>query len=589
MKQNRTATADVVELYDPINTEIIQPLLASLTQLPSHIDIDLSTTWSRRELLLGALALVLLAYFLYNQYINLNSLMESLSSYFSSPKLDARKVSNGVQALTGAFAQRYEIADPKFQSHLPPRAWKDKYISKKLDDFGERELEVKRKGMYSGSLHSTSTTLMEVSKEAVGNFLFTDMINLADHSPSRQIENEVASMVLNLFNPDKNASSLVTTGGSESAILGLLAHKRQFQEQRGIQNPEVVMTQTVSPAYYRACEILGITIRTVPVDQELSVQSEYFEELINENTICIIASAPAAATGLFDPLSQVNDLAGKYNVGLFLDAGAGSLLLPFAKEAGLDLEEQAFDFTLENVTAINCDVHNYGLSPKGCSVLMFADREMQKRAYFALPQWCSTSYSTALLSDGRNAAVTAAAWAILMHFGQDGYAKITKQISQANKKVRTAIKKISEYEVIGNPVLGTISFRSTHPNLNIFELGNYLYTHEWQVSAVQNYPALSLTITPANIGQLDQLIDLLKRGSQSVKMSPGKHVEGPFAILMGLSGMANDVKRAVVQELMHTAFDFRVYKKDDGKQNDGKGDKKDRQGKKGKGKKRGKR
>lgn len=472
----------------------------------------------------------------------------------------SNKLKKEVESSKNIFLETLETADEKFYGKLPLKGWKDKYILKRLEDLGQKELEMKKKGRYSGSVFSTANSLMELSKEAAGHFMYTNLLFYDTHASSRQIENEVISMILSLFNPHKNCSGLATSGGSESIFLGILAHKRFYRRHRGVTKPEVIISETAHAAFYKACEYLDIELKVIPINPETySVTGKDYERRITKNTICMVVSCPNCAYGGFDPVGEVNKLAGKYNVGMFLDGCMGSILLPFMKEVGCEMEEPIMDFRLKNLTAMTCDPHKYGLSPKGCSVLMFGDKQMQKALYFGLTDWCGYLYATAHIAGSRSTAMIAAAWAHLMHFGKDGYLNITKQIFEATTKLKNGINAIKDLEVIGNPQIGNLACRSLNPDLNIYELGNYLAAHDWPMPGVPKYPGLHLTITPGNINQLDSLIDLLNRGVQSVKSSPGKWTEGPCKILTELVNVPGSISRAVLEDCFHELFEASHY------------------------------
>lgn len=58
-----------------------------------------------------------------------------------------------------------------------------------------------------------------------------------------------------------------------------------------------------------------------------------------------------------------------------MDSAIGGFVLPFMESLGRPLE--AFDFRNEGVTSISSDVHKYGYSVKGASVLVFRNSELR--------------------------------------------------------------------------------------------------------------------------------------------------------------------------------------------------------------------
>ena len=52
------------------------------------------------------------------------------------------------------------------------------------------------------------------------------------------------------------------------------------------------------------------------------------EKNIDENTVCLLVSAPSFATGRFEPVARFARLAKKYQVGCHVDSALG-MLYPF--------------------------------------------------------------------------------------------------------------------------------------------------------------------------------------------------------------------------------------------------------------------
>ena len=56
--------------------------------------------------------------------------------------------------------------------------------------------------------------------------------------------------------------------------------------------------------------------------------------LIDKNTICLIASAPEFAYGNIDPIEDIAEIAYDNGIGCHVDCCFGSFILPFMEEAG---------------------------------------------------------------------------------------------------------------------------------------------------------------------------------------------------------------------------------------------------------------
>lgn len=410
-------------------------------------------------------------------------------------------------------------------------------------------MDVKAEGKYSGSVFTTKTELMELSKKVVSKFLYTNVLFYDQHPGSRQIENEIIAMVMDMFDGiEEGCSGLTSSGGSESILLCLLAHKRYYAKTKGITKPHVIFSETAHAAFYKACEFFDIETTVLDIDKEtFTVSVDQYRDAITPNTICMVGSAPSVAYGNFDPLKGLDDLAGEHDIGFFVDGCMGSILLFFLKDLkiridGYDSSDRktpidqdvgthvSFSY-LKNMTALTCDPHKYGLSPKGCSVLMFKDPAMQKALYFGLTNWCGYLYATSLFSGSRSSALYTATWAHLMKFGKDGYRSVAEDVIAATKKLRDGINNIKGLQVVGNPQVGNLGCISTDKTLNIYELGNYLHINGWDMPGIPKYPGLHLTIHPNNIANLDELIKLLKKGAKDVRENPGQYQAGPCKLL----------------------------------------------------------
>jgi sphinganine-1-phosphate aldolase len=72
----------------------------------------------------------------------------------------------------------------------------------------------------------------------------------------------------------------------------------------------------------------------------------------------LVGSAPNFPDGAVDPITDLAGLAKKYKIGLHVDCCLGSFLMPFLKRTDPSLPN--FDFSVDGVTAISCDIHKYG-------------------------------------------------------------------------------------------------------------------------------------------------------------------------------------------------------------------------------------
>lgn len=146
---------------------------------------------------------------------------------------------------------------------------------------------------------------------------------------------------------------------------------------------------------------------------------EGIRDLIDDNTVLLVASAPEYAFGKFDPVPILAKLAKERGIGCHSDCCLGSFINVFTEEAGFKIP-YAFDFRVDGVTSISCDPHKFSYGPKGTSVLLFRDKYLRRGTFFAVTDWNGALYLTPTTSGSRSGAVIAGTWAALMKQGRQG-------------------------------------------------------------------------------------------------------------------------------------------------------------------------
>ena len=89
---------------------------------------------------------------------------------------------------------------------------------------------------------------------------------------STRFEGEIIAMALDLMHGSAVEGAepvgLVSSGGSGSIFHAMLAYREDGRKRRGIERANVVKPETAHPAFDKACHILGVELRRVPVDPE---------------------------------------------------------------------------------------------------------------------------------------------------------------------------------------------------------------------------------------------------------------------------------------------------------------------------------
>ncbi|GAB10236.1 putative lyase [Gordonia araii NBRC 100433] len=258
------------------------------------------------------------------------------------------------------------------------------------------------------------------------------------------MERELIAFARNAFQ-GPGAVGSVTSGGTESCLLAVKAARdRVSRTGRG----SVVLPTTAHVAFVKAAHVLDVDLVRVPVDPDsTSVDADAVAGALRDDTFLIVASAPNYPTGVADPIGDLGRLALDREIALHVDACLGGFALAWWPE---DLAP--WDFAVPGVSSISADLHKYGYSPKGASILLHADRDRHRAQYFATTDWPGYPVVNPTLLGSRSAAGLAAAWAIVQYLGDDGFRTLVAAIARATTALRGTVEGIDGLRVVGDPV-----------------------------------------------------------------------------------------------------------------------------------------
>ena len=233
--------------------------------------------------------------------------------------------------------------------------------------------------------------------------------------------------------------------------------------------PEFVAPHTAHPAFNKAAHYLGIKVVRVPEGPDFRADVPAMADAITDNTIGMIGSAPQFWHGVIDPISALGELTEARNLWLHVDGCMGGFLNPFVRKAGNPIPD--FDFAVPGVKSISADLHKYGYTLKGASVMLLSDAENRKYQVF---DWQDQyeRYVTPTFSGTRSGAAQAAAWAVLQFLGESGFVKMADSVMRSQRKLVDCVKANDDLALWGEPESSIVSFGS--PTLDVFAISKGL-------------------------------------------------------------------------------------------------------------------
>jgi glutamate/tyrosine decarboxylase-like PLP-dependent enzyme len=350
-------------------------------------------------------------------------------------------------------------------------------------------------GRCSGTMYSGDHEHYRFLTEAFGMFAHVNVLQ-RDMCPSAtKLEGEIIAMALDLMHAgevtDSTPAGMVTLGGTDSILHAVRAYREHATAERGIRRPNFVKPETGHPAFDKSCRLLGIEVRTVPVDPVTTVvHPEAVADAVDDQTIAIMGSACNYGYGTIDPIAELGELALSRSVGLHVDGCLGGFILPFGEELGYDVPP--FDFRVPGVTSISADTHKYGYSFKGSSTVLFRDKRLRDAQYFYLVGWSGGKYMSPGIEGSRSGGLLAATWAAMVQLGREGYLEYARQIFATADAMKDVVRAHPELRIMGSP---TFCFSFTSDAFDIYHVADSMRERGWRFNGQQYPNAIHMAVT----------------------------------------------------------------------------------------------
>lgn len=353
-----------------------------------------------------------------------------------------------------------------------------------------------------------------------------------------RLENDLVGWGLDLMRAATGAVGTVTSGGTESCILAVLASR-----DRGT---TILLAETAHPAFHKAAHLLGMRTRVLPVDPEsLRLTGDSVAAALDDedDIALVVASAPSYAHGVVDEIPAIAAASHAHGVPCHVDACIGGIVLAYSRHRGAP----DFDLSVPGVTSIAFDLHKYGFAPKGTSLLLFGEPGLRASTYFTFSRWPGYPVVNTTLQSTKSAGPMAAAWAVARVLGDDGYRDAVDRARKATEAIAAVVGSIDGLRVIGRPdatLLALAADGQPGSGIDPFRLADAMRARGW---ALQPQPScgslprtVHLTVQPVSWDSVGALADDLRSAADQARLEPwavvGDDLEAAFADLPDLTG-----------------------------------------------------
>ncbi len=341
--------------------------------------------------------------------------------------------------------------------------------------------------------------LSELTAEAMRLFAGANGLDPTAFPSFLRFENDLMAFARTLLHGNDDVVGSATSGGTESIMLATKA-ARDALRAAGVEGRlNVVLPVTGHAAFHKAAAYLDLDVRTTAVDEAFRGVPDAVAAAIDEHTALVVASAPSYTHGVVDPVAEIGRVAKETGRWFHVDACVGGMVLPFLDDA------PAFDFSIEEVDSISVDLHKYGYTPKGASLVLYRTAELRSHQYFATASWTGYPVANATVQSTRSGAALAAAWAAVRHLGVDGYRKLAADAWQATGELVTAIDAMERVDLLAEPDAPLCAVTSP----DVFTHAQAMRERGWLIGVTPGFgpsPAhMHFTITAAHLPLVAEL------------------------------------------------------------------------------------
>jgi glutamate/tyrosine decarboxylase-like PLP-dependent enzyme len=352
------------------------------------------------------------------------------------------------------------------------------------------------------------------------------------------MENDLVSMAGGLLDAPEGFVGSVTSGGTESVLLAVLAAREGAGAAPG--EASMVLPSTVHAAFHKAAHYFGVEPIVVDADPvTFRADPAAMAAAVRADTVLVVGSAPSYAQGVIDPIPELAALAAERGLRCHVDACIGGWVLPWLETP------IPWTFAVPGVTSISVDLHKYAYAPKGVSLLLHRDPALRRGHFFASADWPGYTMLNSTMQSTKSGGPLAAAWAVTRAIGVEGYAELSRSARDATLAIARGADGIPGLRVVVEPD-STLLALATDGSCDVFTIADEMLARGWYVQPQMAYrgtPAtVHLTLSAATAPSVPEFLSALAESVAAARAS------GPIAVDPGLAAAAAALDPATLSD-----------------------------------------
>lgn len=376
-----------------------------------------------------------------------------------------------------------------------------------------------RDGRVFSLAYSAGPDVHHVAGEALALYSTENGLNTAAFPSLRRLQDDVVGMVAQWVHAPEGAAGVLTSGGTESLLMAVKAAREFGRRTRGITSPNIVMPTSAHAAFEKGCHYFGVESRRVAVLPDWRADVAAMADAVDDNTVMVVASAPQYPQGVIDDVGAVAQLASRRGINCHVDACMGGVTLPYLERLGYPIP--AWDFRHDGVTSISVDLHKYGYTAKGASVILHRDKRRRADQAFVTENWLGGLYGSPAVLGTKSGGPWAAAWAVMQYLGDEGYLRLARTARSATEQLVDAIRATPGLVLRAEPDSTLVAF-GTEDGIDAFAVGDVLAERGWYVDRQGPPASLHCTVNAIHEHRIAEFADDLRSAVDRVRSSASR-------------------------------------------------------------------
>ena len=359
-----------------------------------------------------------------------------------------------------------------------------------------------REGRAFSLAYNAGPDALAVAEEAYRRFSGENALNTDAFPSLKRIQAEVVAMAGVWLGATPQSAGFMTSGGTESILMAVKAARDRLLALRAIRNPNMVLPTSAHAAFAKAGAYFGVEVRRVAVQPDWRANVAAMRDVTDENTVLIVGSAPQYPQGVVDDIVGIAKIAIDFDINCHVDACMGGVTLAYLARLGENITP--WNLQVPGVSSISVDLHKFGYTSKGASVIIYATKHLRSFQGFITDDWLGGFYGSSGVLGTKSGGSMASAWAVMHFLGDDGYLRLTRQAREATLQLADFVRESQDLVLRAEPESTLLCFGARDPSaLNIFAVADELSKRGWYVDRQTPPDSLHCTVNAIHHDKID--------------------------------------------------------------------------------------